>query len=303
VSPAIEPITTIVKIPKTYSTPSGAILDEFGNVISAPQLAQISELLPLTNTQISARVSPSVVLISTSNGNGSGFAINQGREIVTNAHVVKGNTFVDIKLQDGTIITGTVLGRDESIDLAIILTTSVQAPPLILGTSNSLSIGDDVYALGFPFSLAGTGNLSTITFTKGILSARQKVNWYNNGTLLQTNSAINPGNSGGPLVNDKGEVIGINTFGGPSGAQGIYFAIPVETLKTFLPSLKAGLQNIIFTPPAVGGTVTIPRSMVIRISINPNLSCENLAYGGDNLTLCNLYKNNYNSYQWVIDES
>ncbi len=299
VNSVVPPQTSDVKKPKTFTTPSGAVLDEFGNVISVPQITQTISQSVLTSTQISELVSPSVVLISTSEVSGSGFVVKEGEGlfIVTNAHVVKGSSVADIKTTDGRTFKGTVLGRDEVVDLAVLSTGGVSLKSVVLGGSgsNSLAVGDDLYALGFPFGL------TTITFTKGTLSARQSIDGKD---MLQTDTAINLGNSGGALVNGRAEVVGVNTLIiKPGLGSGIGFAIPIDTAKTLIPKLIQGLQNTIFSPPAIGGTVTIPRSMIIRVNLNQNLSCEALGYSGNDLTLCNLYKNNYNSYQWVVDES
>lgn len=199
--------------------------------------------LPLNAKQIAARVSQSVVLISSMESSGSGFVINDGSIIVTNAHVVRNASVVDVKLFDGTTFRGAVLGRDESMDLAFVSTGSNSPPAVSLGSSdiNSLDVGDDVYALGFPLSL--TEGLMNVTFTRGILSARQQVNWYP-GVLLQTDAVMNHGNSGGPLINKYGEVIGVNAFGSLTpDAQGIFYAIPIDTVEQLISDLIEKLNH------------------------------------------------------------
>lgn len=293
--------------------PSGSIVevDSTGNIVRIVQNAPTPRATPtpqpttLTGQQIAALASPSVVLISTSEGNGSGFLINflNGKFIMTNAHVVRNSSTADAKFTDGTTINATVLGRDEFIDLAILSAVNTNSPVLSLGSSaaNNLPVGEDVYALGFPLSISA--GLTNLSFTKGTLSARQNVSWYS-GTLLQTDAAINHGNSGGPLVNDKGEVVGVNTFGlsGAPDVQGIFFAIPIDTAKQLIPGLLNGLNKTIFYPPAKGSSVTISRSMVVRLDLNQGISCSGFGYTDNDLTLCDLYRNNYRDYKWVIDE-
>lgn len=300
-----SPVTSSATTTKRFTTPNGTVIDEFGTVISLspastqnpPNLSVNNSPVALSSKQISVLVSPSVVFISTPSSSGSGFVIQEGKFILTNAHVVKSNSVVDVTLQDGRILKGTVLGRDEVIDLALLSTGNVRPPYAILGVSdnNSLMIGEDVYALGFPLGLS-------LTFTRGILSARQKIDGQ---VMLQTDASINPGNSGGPLVNSKGEVVGINTSRPVASlnAQGIGFAIPIDTAKQLIPGLISGLQNIIFETPSFGSMVVIPKSMVATIGINPNLSCENLGFTGNGLILCNLYKKSNQSYQWNISEN
>src|SRR3989344_3839153 len=205
---------------KTFTLPSGAVIDDAGNIISPPTniTSTTNTQLPvagarvLTGEEIYSVVSPSVALILGSNGNGSGFFINDGRYTITNHHVLE-NEFtgevdkvVNIKLSNGVIFEGTVLGTNKNTDLALIFNGNQRPPATILGSSgDSLKIGTDVYALGYPRSIS-TG-LTAITFTKGTLSAKQIIG---SKTYLQMDAAINSGNSGGPLVNNKGEGIGID---------------------------------------------------------------------------------------------
>ena len=292
--------------PKTFTTPSGTVLDEFGNIISTPtnSTQESNTSTTLTGDEILSRVASSVVLITTPTGSGSGFAVNEGRLVLTNAHVVnetdsndfilKRYSVVDITLNGGRVIQGTVIGRDEITDIALISTGSERPQAAILGSSDSysLKVGSDVFALGFPLGLP------SITFTKGILSSRQTID---SQTFLQTDTAINPGNSGGPLVNSKGEVVGINTAF-LKNTQGIGFAIPIDTAKNVISKLDSGIENLIFNP-ALGSYVTIPRSIVSAVGLNPGVSCDLLGYSEKNLILCNLYQNNKSAYYWTIDEN
>ena len=164
---------------------------------------------------------------------GSGFIIDKDGYIITNNHVVEGADEIKVKAADGREFKAKVIGRDPKTDLALIKISSVfkDLPTLSLGDSEKMRVGDWVLAIGNPFGLEHT-------VTQGIISATGRVigsGPYDN--FLQTDAPINPGNSGGPLVNLKGEVIGINTAINPAG-QGIGFAIPSNTAKSIISQLK-----------------------------------------------------------------
>jgi serine protease Do len=164
---------------------------------------------------------------------GSGFIIDKGGFIITNNHVVENAEDIRVKLADGREFKAKVIGRDSKTDLALIKITSIfeNLPVLALGDSDSIRVGDWVLAVGNPFGLGQT-------VTQGIISATGRV--IGSGPyddFLQTDAPINPGNSGGPLVNIKGEVIGINTAI-ISGGQGLGFAIPSNMAKTVTEQLR-----------------------------------------------------------------
>jgi serine protease Do len=164
---------------------------------------------------------------------GSGFIIDKDGFIITNNHVVEGADKIKVKLADGREFKAKVVGRDPKTDLALIKISSVfkNLPTISLGDSDKMRVGDWVLAIGNPFGLEHT-------VTQGIISATGRVigsGPYDN--FLQTDAPINPGNSGGPLVNLKGEVIGINSAINPAG-QGIGFAIPSSMAKTIIPQIK-----------------------------------------------------------------
>jgi serine protease Do len=164
---------------------------------------------------------------------GSGFIIDRNGFIITNNHVVDNAEDIRVKLSDGREFKAKVIGRDQKTDLALIKITSVfeNLPSISLGDSDSMRVGDWVIAVGNPFGLGQT-------VTQGIISATGRVigaGPYDE--FLQTDAPINPGNSGGPLVNLKGEVIGINTAI-ISGGQGIGFAIPGKLAKSVTEQLR-----------------------------------------------------------------
>jgi len=167
---------------------------------------------------------------------GSGFIISNDGYIVTNNHVIEKADEINVKLYNGKEYKAKKIGRDPLTDLALLKidVENADLKPLKLGDSDSLEVGEWVLAIGNPFGLESS-------YTAGIISAKGRdlgEGPYDN--FLQTDASINPGNSGGPLVNLKGEVIGINTAIIASG-QGLGFAVPVNTLKNILPQLKKGI--------------------------------------------------------------
>jgi serine protease Do len=163
---------------------------------------------------------------------GSGFIIDREGYIVTNNHVVENADEIKVKLANGKEFDAKVIGRDPKTDLALIkITGSGDLKPLNIGDSDALKVGSWVVAVGSPFGLEQT-------VTAGIVSAKGRTigaGPYDN--FIQTDASINPGNSGGPLINTKGEVVGINTAIVASG-QGIGFAIPANVAKEVMPQLK-----------------------------------------------------------------
>jgi len=164
---------------------------------------------------------------------GSGFIIDKAGFIITNNHVVEKAEEIKVKLLDGREFDAKIIGRDPKTDLALIKISSLfkDLPVLSLGDSDSIRVGDWVLAVGNPFGLEHT-------VTQGIISARGRAigaGPYDN--FLQTDAPINPGNSGGPLVNLKGEVIGISSAIVASG-QGIGFAIPINMAKSVIAQLQ-----------------------------------------------------------------
>lgn len=199
----------------------------------------------LSFSQIYTQDAPSVVVIQdfqTAYGifnqayyegvQGSGFVydLNGKDVIITNDHVVDGGVNITVTFQDGNTYTGTVLGTDVYSDLAVLSTVAPQSElaPLTIVSSASLQVGDEVVAIGSPYGLSGS-------MTNGIISALNRTitedtsNGYEIADIIQTSTAINPGNSGGPLLNDKGQVIGITTAI-VSDSQGLGFAIPSDTI-------------------------------------------------------------------------
>jgi Do/DeqQ family serine protease len=169
-------------------------------------------------------------------GTGSGFIINSDGIILTNAHVVDGADTVTVTLKDGRIFKGKALGQDEVTDVAVIKIAANNLPTVNIGNSDQLRPGEWAIAIGNPLGLDNTvtaGIISATGRSSGDVGVPDKRVGF-----IQTDAAINPGNSGGPLLNQRGQVIGMNTaiIG---GAQGLGFAIPIKTAQQIANQLIA----------------------------------------------------------------
>ncbi len=207
--------------------------------------AALPSAVPGSIAEIAAQVQPAVVQLNVSSdagdGTGSGFVISDDGYIITNNHVAgpagQGGS-IEVSFSDGSTATGTLVGANPGYDLAVVKVEKTGLTTVPLGSSDALSVGDSVIAVGSPLGLSGT-------VTTGIVSALNRpVTAGGEGetafiNAIQTDAAINPGNSGGPLLDGTGAVIGVNsaiaTTGGASGGQpgsiGLGFAIPIDTAK------------------------------------------------------------------------
>jgi S1-C subfamily serine protease len=174
----------------------------------------------------------------TSTGTGSGFVIDKQGHVLTNFHVIQGANSIRVTLFDGTQHHARFVGADASVDVAVIL-VNVPADdlfPLSLGDSSTVLVGQKILALGNPFGLERT-------LTSGIISSLDRSLKAKNGRtikgIIQTDAAINPGNSGGPLLNSRGQVIGLNTaiVSQVGQSAGISFAVPINSIKRILDQL------------------------------------------------------------------
>jgi S1-C subfamily serine protease len=197
---------------------------------------------------------------------GSGFVVDKQGTIITNAHVVGDSDEVQVRFEeDGDLVDAEVVGTDPSTDVAVLKVDPADADlqPLPLGDSTETQVGDAVVAIGNPFGY-------TRSVTTGIVSAKQRQITAPNGfsieNVIQTDAAINPGNSGGPLLDAEGRVIGINSqiaTGGSQGSVGIGFAVPIDTVKGLLPTLKKGdeVERAFLGIEMIGVTEEIARDL------------------------------------------
>ncbi len=171
-------------------------------------------------------------------GAGSGFFISPDGLIVTNNHVVEGAEKINVRLADDTEMQGTIVGRDPATDVALIRVNG-KGPftPLPLGDSDALRVGEWVMAVGNPLAMEHTVTVGVVSAKGRTLGISPDPNSRSFENFIQTDAAINLGNSGGPLVNLRGEVIGMNTAINAAG-QNLGFAVPVNTVKMVLPQLK-----------------------------------------------------------------
>ena len=227
------------------------------------------------NIGIYKRVLPSVVNITSTtlvfnffygtvpqHGQGSGFILDKSGHVLTNYHVVEGaNRGIEVMLSNKHRYPAKVVGTDRVHDLALLQIDAPNLQAVTLADSSELAVGQKVYAIGNPFGLSGT-------MTRGIISSIRSIRGAEGAPIedaIQTDAAINPGNSGGPLLNSRGEVIGINTMIASNGADqssGIGFAIPINTAKAVLSDLTRY------------GRVKRPSLGIVSYAIGPDLASQ-----------------------------
>jgi S1-C subfamily serine protease len=243
--------------------------------LTEAQAAPAFDVEEQNNIAVYKRVSPSVVNITSKSlvfnffygtvpqeGQGSGFVLDKAGHVLTNFHVVEGaNRGVQVMLSNKRAYAAKVIGTDKMHDLALLQIDAPNLQPVTLADSTELSVGQKVYAIGNPFGLSGT-------MTRGIISSIRSIKNADGAPIedaIQTDAAINPGNSGGPLLNSRGEVIGINTMIASNGADqssGIGFAIPINTAKAVLADLTRF------------GRVKRPSLGITSFAIGPDLASQ-----------------------------
>lgn len=250
----------------TYAGEVGALKAQTASLTN--EIASLSQTLAALNAQLQQTPLPnassfpsvaalyekardSVVLIRVVVGNGlgggvaegSGFVYDTEGRVVTNYHVVEGGQSIEVTFLDGSSYTAVLIGSDVYSDLAVLAVQGRTSPfePLPLGDSSSLRVGDPVIAIGNPFGLSGSLTTGVVS-QKGRSLNTQTTPSYVIPNVLQIDAAINPGNSGGPLLNYKGEVVGITTaiLSETGSFSGVGFAIPSNTIKREVPVL---IQN------------------------------------------------------------
>jgi S1-C subfamily serine protease len=249
-TPTSPPLPT----PRPTRTPS--------EPVAIPTVFGEGQILAANLAELYQRVSPGVVTIwvfdslgttqdpDQPGGQGSGFVIDLDGHIVTNQHVITGVDQIEVHFPSGLKAWAELVGSDTDSDLAVL---KVDVPEddlvaLVLGDSDQVRVGDFVVAIGNPFGLSGTmtiGIVSALERTLASLHAAPGGGFFTSGDIIQTDAAINPGNSGGPLINLRGEVIGVNqairtesySVSGDSVSSGVGFAIPVNTVQQVISSI------------------------------------------------------------------
>jgi len=236
----------------------GALLDDYSRVVSS----------------VVDRVGPAVCLIEVTKeagrnkdavraGHGSGFAISPDGLVLTNSHVVHGAKSITARFPDGRVIGARVLGDDPATDVALLRVEAQDLPAVALGQSGALRVGQIAIAIGNPLGFQ-------TTVTTGVVSALGRALPSATGRMIddviQTDAALNPGNSGGPLLDSRGEVIGVNTAIIP-GAQGICFAVAIDLVRLVVGDLvrfgrvKRGFIGI------AGADIRLPRRALSRLDL------------------------------------
>jgi len=226
-----EPVTTPSALPVVSLYDEEAIVTLYNQTI--PAVVEIK-------TVVRGNESPGG-MFGTPNlrGQGSGFIVDKEGHILTNNHVVDGASSVNVTLHSGETLDAQVVGTDRENDLALLKVDTGKISsisPLPWGDSDNVKPGQMAIALGSPFGLEGSITVGIISGVERVMAGAHERSITN---MLQTDTAINPGNSGGPLLDSKGEVIGINTAIQPS-SNGIGFAIPINNAKSLLPALLQG---------------------------------------------------------------
>ncbi len=233
--------TTLVPAATSTESSSSGELSLSSSCLSAADVYQ--NLRPAV-VRITSSAASSGPFGQPAEGSGSGIVIDEGGSILTNNHVIAGADILEVKFADGSLAPASVVGRDPGNDLAVIEVDPVGLDLTVarLGDSDAVRVGDPVLAIGNPFSLEGT-------LTQGIVSGVGRTFAQGGSTrpirdMIQTDAPVNPGNSGGPLLDCRGEVIGINTLlENPTGDNvnvGVAFAVPAGAASRSLPEMLAG---------------------------------------------------------------
>jgi len=208
---------------------AGTVTVADGAASARPVTGQVD----LTTAQIAKTVSPTVVVIQgkadSGDVQGSGFILSKDGQIATNLHVIRDLSVANVQLSDGELFDSvSVLATDEKRDLAIIKIAGLNLPAVELGNSDTLTVGEPVIVVGSPVGLQGT-------VTAGILSSVRQLS--EGVKVIQTDAAVNPGNSGGPLVNGRGQAIGVVSFK-LHATEGLNFAYPINYIRDLLGNLQ-----------------------------------------------------------------
>ncbi len=244
---------------------------EDASVLSGPRAddAELLDAYSRTIIDVVGRVAPAVVSIQRSRrgrpmGQGSGVIIESDGLVLTNYHVAAGEGEISVGLTDGRDAPGEFLGGDADTDLALVKTSLADLPTATFGDSDALYVGQVAIAIGNPLGFE-------TTVTAGVVSALRRTLRSTTARMIediiQTDAALNPGNSGGALLDSKGQLIGINTAI-IAGAQGICFAVPINTAKWVVPEIRSHGRVVRGRVGLVGQTLRLPPMLAQRMNLS-----------------------------------
>jgi putative serine protease PepD len=233
--------TTVREIERIDASPNSTALQQSGKALTVNEIYRRAApgVVQVTATQVRQTSTDPFFgdpfpQVQRARALGSGFVIDKAGHIVTNYHVIAGSHAIEVSFSNNESMKARVVGSDPSTDTAVLQVDahSRALTPLALGNSDTVHVGDAVVAIGNPFGLDRS-------ITAGIVSALQRIiqapNTFSIDHVIQTDAPLNKGNSGGPLLDNRGEVIGVNSqiqTGGSTGNVGIGFAVPINTVKT-----------------------------------------------------------------------
>ncbi len=265
-----------------------------------PSIEISADAVELLLQNVYERTNPGVVNIDVSGGtggdltefgSGSGFVIDLAGHIVTNNHVVEGADEIDVTFADGSVAVAKLIGTDSYSDLAVIKVEvdAAKLQPLPIADSDLVKVGQRVIAIGNPFGLVGTMTVGIVSGKGRTLPAdgpTSAAGNFSNPDIIQTDAAINPGNSGGPLLNSRGEVIGVNaairTDGTNRANSGVGFAIPSNTVRRVAEQiLKDGRASYPYLGVSVDNHFTIGElAVALKLPVDKGVLVSSVVNGG-----------------------
>jgi S1-C subfamily serine protease len=269
-------------VAQSATAPQGTVPAAAGNALTINQIYRQSGPGVVQITSTLGASSQSGQFGQSSQALGSGFVLDKQGHIVTNFHVIDGATSIEVRFSNEDTMKATLVGSDPSTDVALLKVDASPSAltPLDLGDSGGVKVGDAVVAIGNPFGLERT-------VTAGIVSAIQRnvqaPNGFSIDHVIQTDAPINHGNSGGPLLDSRGDVIGINsqieTGGSGDGNVGIGFAVPSNTVKTVISQLLASgkVEHAFLGVSAVG--ITPPIEKALGLPVSSGLAIQTVSSG------------------------